>query len=93
MRAFGQRIAHLGPIEHALDDANGFGFLILLDENARRRDAALAGIDEHAGHCWRQNRREIGARQDEVRGFSAKFLMDALDGIGSSLGHKDASAG
>ena len=93
MAAFSQRIADLNAFHDALDNANGFGFLILVDEDAGGRNAALAGIDPDARDRRRQRRLKVGTRQDEVGGLAAQFLMDALDGIGGRLGDHDARTG
>src|SRR3546814_4441475 len=77
MAALGHRVAHLRAVEHRLDDADRLALAVLVDEDAGRGDTALAGVDEHALHRWRQHRFEIGVGQDEVRRLAAQFLMDA----------------
>ena len=69
--AFLRRIANLRSVEHRLDDADGLFLAVLVDQNTRRGDAALTGVDEHALHRRGQDLGQIGVGQDDVRRFAA----------------------
>src|SRR3546814_18466659 len=82
--ALALRIAHRGAVEHRLDDADRFGLALFLDEDARRGDAALAGVDEHALHRRRQHRCELGVRQHNIRRIAAEDTTSVVYGKSGS---------
>ena len=92
-------VAFLGRIVDRLAAEDGGELLDRLlilravDEQAGRRDAALAGIEQHAAGAAGQRDVERRAGQDDVRRFAAELLMDALDRVGGVLGDQDAGAG
>ena len=93
MGAFLGRIVDRLRAENLAELRHRLLILRAVDQDPRRRDAALPRIHQHAAGAARQRRVERRAGQDDVRRFAAELLMDALDRVGGVLGDEDAGAG
>ena len=57
------------------------------DKHARRRLAVLAGVGVAGVNALDHGGFQVGIGKDDVGGFAAQFLRDALDRIRRELGH------
>src|SRR3546814_16227663 len=85
MPALRHRIADLGRLHHLLRDRDRLVMLALVDEHARRRDAALARIDQHPHPPGRARLVERRAFTYHIGRFASTFPVPALAGIGRGL--------